>query len=113
MGLPHWMVDWFITDKVAHLAERIAGRSRLATYQRVCDRLPTLDAHEARGYIRARASAVVIQETDKLITQEGPAVARHRSRLIDAAMDSLVTAILQQAEQARRAARPAPRRMAA
>lgn len=113
MGLAQWMVDWFVTDKVAHLAERIAGRSRLATYQRVCDRLPTLDAHEARGYIRARAVAIVTQEADKLIAQEGAAAAKLRTRLIGAAMDSLVSAILQQAEQTRRAQKPTVRRLAA
>lgn len=112
MGLAQWMVDWLVTDKVAHLAERIAGRSRLATYQRVCERLPTLDAHEARGYIRARAALIVAQEADKLIAQEGASVQRLRGQLIDGAMDSLVTAILQQMEQTRNA-RPAARRLAA
>lgn len=112
MGLTQWMVDWLVTDKVAHLAERIAGRSRLATYQRVCERLPTLDAHEARGYIRARAVAIVSQEADKLIAQEGASLARLRSQLISTAMDSLVAAILQQMEQTRKA-RPAARRLAA
>lgn len=113
MGLPQWMVDWFLTDKVAHLAERVAGRSRLATYQRVCDRLPTLGAHEARGYIRARAALIVNQEADRLIAQEGAAVQKMRSQLITAAMDSLVTAILTQAEQTRRATKPSVRRLAA
>ena len=112
MGLAQWMVDWLVTDKVAHLAERVAGRSRLATYQRVCERIGTLDAHEARGYIRARAVAIVTQEADKLIAQEGRSVERLRSQLIAAAMDSLVGAILQQMEQTLRA-RPAVRRLAA
>jgi hypothetical protein len=111
MGLTQWMVDWFIVDKVAHLAERIAGRSRLATYQRVCERLGSLDSAEARGYIRARAAAVVSQETDKLISQEGIA-GNLRGKLLIAAMDSLVAAILQQMEQVRRA-RPSARRLAA
>lgn len=112
MGLAQWMVDWLVTDKVAHLAERIAGRSRLATYQRVCERLPSLDAHEARGYIRARAATIVAQEADKLIAQEGANIQRLRGQLISAAMDSLVSAILQQMEQVRKA-RPAARRLAA
>lgn len=111
MGMTQWIVDWFVTDKVAHLAERIAGRSRLATYQRVCEQLPALDTHQARGYIRARAVAIVSQETDKLIEQEGLAV-QMRSKLVPAALDSLVSAILQQMEQVRRA-RPTTRRMAA
>jgi|GEM_PF-1011041 len=112
MGLTQWMVDWLVTDKVAHLAERIAGRSRLATYQRVCQQLLQLDVHQARGYIRARAAVIVRQEADKLIAQEGPRVQRLRTQLIAAAMDSLVAAILQQVEQTRRA-RPAARRLAA
>jgi hypothetical protein len=112
MGIAQWMVDWLVTDKVAHLAERIAGRSRLATYQRVCEKLSSLDVHEARGYIRARAALVVSQETDKLIAQEGKTIQRLRPQLISAAMDSLVTAILQQMEQTRRA-RPSARRLAA
>lgn len=112
MGIAHWMADWLVTDKVAHLSERIAGRSRLATYQRVCDQLYSLEASEARGYVRARAAAIVVDEADKLIAQEGPSAARLRAKLISTAMDSLVTAILQQAEQARRA-RPTVRRLAA
>ena len=112
MGLAQWMMDLLVTDKVAHLAERIAGRSRLATYQRVCEKLGSLDVHEARGYIRARAALVVSQETDKLIAQEGTGIQRLRPQLLAAAMDSLVTAILQQMEQTRRA-RPAARRLAA
>ena len=112
MGLTQWMVDFLVTDKVTHLAERIAGRSRLATYQRVCERLGKLDAHEARGYIRARAAIVVSQEADKLIEQEGASAQKLRSKLIAAAMDSLVTSILQQMEQTRKA-RPAARRLAA
>jgi hypothetical protein len=111
MGMTQWMVDWFVTDKAAQLAERIAGRSRLATYQRVNERLPTLDVHEARGYIRARATAIVVQETDRLIEQEGISV-KLRSKLIAAAMDLLAAAILQQMEQVRRA-RPSVRRFAA
>ena len=112
MGLAQWMVDWLVTDKVAHLAERIAGRSRLAAYQRVYDRLQSLEANEARGYIRARSAIVVTQEADKLIAQEGPAIQRLRNQLIAAAMDSLVAAIMQQMEHVRRA-RPSARRLAA
>lgn len=111
MGMTQWVVDWFVTDKLAHLAERIAGRSRLATYQRVCERLPTLDVHEARGYIRARATVVVAQETDKLMQQEG-VHNRVRGKLSSLAMESLVGALLQQMEQVRRT-RPNVRRLAA
>ncbi|WP_425617552.1 hypothetical protein NA78x_001232 [Anatilimnocola sp. NA78] len=112
MGIAQWMADWLVTDKVAHLAERIAGRSRLATYQRVCDRLYSLEANEARGYVRTRAATIVSAEADKLIAQEGVSAAKLRTKLIASAMDSLVSAILQQAEQARRS-KPVPRRMAA
>ena len=111
MGMTQWLVDWFVTDKVAHLAERIAGRSRLASYQRVYEQLSSLDVHQARGYVRSRAATIVAAETDKLIEQEGLSP-QLRSRLISKAMDSLVSAILQQMEQVRRA-RPSTRRLAA
>ncbi|QDU25345.1 hypothetical protein ETAA8_04110 [Anatilimnocola aggregata] len=112
MGLAQWMADWLVTDKVAQLAERIAGRSRLATYQRVCERLYSLEAHEARGYVRTRAATIVTAEADKLIAQEGVSAGKLRDKLIASAMDSLVSAILLQAEQARRA-KPTTRRLAA
>jgi hypothetical protein len=87
------ITQWLVSDRLTEMSERVAGRSRLAVWQRVVDRLPTLGPTEARGYIRARAAAVVHAETDRLVEQEGDRVGRMRARIIEAAQQSLVDAI--------------------
>src|SRR6476660_8843009 len=39
------------SDRLAEMAERVAGRSRLGVWQRVMHRLPALGPTEARGYL--------------------------------------------------------------
>jgi len=89
-GLPPILAQWLRLDWLTEMAERVAGRSRLAVWQRAMDQLPHLGPHEARGYLRARAIAVVRQETERLIEQEGPQVARLRGAIEQAALDLLV-----------------------
>jgi hypothetical protein len=84
------------TDTLADMAERVAGRSRLAAWQRVMHRLPTLGPTEARGYVRARAAVVIREETDRLIEQEGIKVARQRTEIETAALDMLIRMITSQ-----------------
>jgi hypothetical protein len=91
-----------LVDRTDDMAQRVASRSRLAVWQRVKDGLAELDAAEARGYIRARALAVVKEETSRLIEQEGSKVARQRERIESLSAQSLVTTIVDQY-----AARPA------
>jgi hypothetical protein len=102
MGLPQLLAHWFVTDKVAEFSERIAARSRQAAWQRVWQRLGTFGQAEARGYIRARVSAIVHEETDRLIEQEGSKAAKQRSRLIGSATDILVKQLVGQSQQARK-----------
>jgi hypothetical protein len=97
---------WSAKDRTTELAERVAGRSRLAVWQRVAPRLPLLGPTEARGYIRSRALAVLEAETDRLIEQEGPKAARHRQQIVEQATETLIRAIGQQL-QPQRAARAA------
>jgi hypothetical protein len=97
---------WSAMDRTSELAERIAGRSRLAVWQRVMHRLPALGPTEARGYIRARALGIVEAETQRLIEQEGPKAARQRERIVAQATDTLISAITEQVSQ-RRTARAA------
>src|SRR5262245_53011819 len=89
-GLPPILAQWLRLDWVTEMAERVAGRSRLAVWQRVMDRLGGLSPHEARGYLRARAVTVVREETDRLIEQEGVKVARLRRPIEDAALALLI-----------------------
>ena len=99
------LAQWLVSDRLADLSERVAGRSRLAVWQRVSARLATLGASESRGYVRARAIAVVQAETDRLIEQDGPRVAALRERIIAAAIGTLVETIVGQVQEQRRAGR--------
>ena len=98
-----------VLDRTAELAERVAGRSRMAVWQRVKDGLAALEPAEARGYIRARAVGVVKEETDRLIEQEGAKAARNRSRIEAAATESLIATMVGHAARHT----PAPARRAA
>jgi hypothetical protein len=94
-------------DRLAELAERVAGRSRLGVWQRVVDRLPSLGPTEARGYLRARAIAVVRAETTRLAEQEGSIVTRRRSDIEETALTLLINMISSQLSQ--RTVRPSRR----
>jgi hypothetical protein len=83
-----------VLDRTAEMAERVAGRSRMAVWQRVKDGLATLAPVEARGYIRARAVSVVKEETSRLIEQEGVKVARQRAQIETAATESLIATMV-------------------
>jgi len=107
---PQRITQWLVSDRLAEMAERVAGRSRLAVWQRVADKLVVLGPTEARGYVRVRAVAVVHAETDRLIAQEGFRVSRIRARIIESATQSLVETIVAQIQQRRTAQ---PRRHAA
>jgi len=96
-----FMAQWLGGDLVGDMAERVASRGRMAVWQRVVHRLPTLGPTEARGYLRARAAAVVQHETTKLIEQEGSGVARMRQAIEDEALVQLIRMITAQLEQRR------------
>ena len=98
---PPRLLAWLVPDRHVQLAERVAGRSRLAVWQRVAPRAGSLTTAEARGYVRARAIATVQAETDRLIEQEGPRVAKLRERIVAAALDGLVESLLNQLQQRR------------
>ena len=95
------IAQWLVSDRVTEMAERVAGRSRMAVWQRVVDRAGALAAAESRGYIRARAASVVQAEMDRLIEQEGPKVARQRERIVALATQSLVETLAAQIQQRR------------
>jgi hypothetical protein len=116
MQLTKLITQWLVTDRVAEMSERVAGRSRMGSWQRVIGQVDRLSLPELRGYIRARIGTVVQDETDRLIEQEGPKVGKLRAQIIDQAMASLIetlaSQILQQhTAQQRQVAQP--RRLAA
>jgi hypothetical protein len=97
----NFVARWLGTELVNDMADRVAGRSRLAVWQRVMHRLPTLGGTEGRGYLRARAAAIIQQETDRLSEQEGAKVARLRSQIAEAALSLLIQMIAAQLERQR------------
>jgi hypothetical protein len=96
------IAQWLVADRLAEMSERVAGRSRMAVWQRVVDRLPGLTTAEMRGYVRARAIAIIASETQRLIEQEGAKISRMRGEIIAAASHSLVETIVAQMAQRRR-----------
>ena len=86
-------------DRLAEMAQRVAGRSRLGVWQKVMHRLPSLGPTEARGYLRARAIAVVREETARLVEQEGSAVARRHAEIEQTALNLLIEMISSQFSQ--------------
>jgi hypothetical protein len=80
------------------MAERVAGRSRMGVWQRTMHRLPELGPTEARGYLRARGLSIVREETQRLIEQEGAAVARWAIEIEEAAMQLLIDVISARAQ---------------
>src|SRR5262245_50719535 len=99
------------SDRITEMAERVAGRSRMGVWQRVMQRLASLGPTEARGYLRARAIAVVREETSRLVEQEGAAMARRRDQIEETAMNILINMISSQLSQ--RSPRTTGRRVAA
>jgi hypothetical protein len=101
VAVSEFLNQWLGQNRIAAMAQRVAGRSRLAVWQRVHQRLPALGPTEGRGYIRARAATTVREETDRLIEQEGSAVAARRCQIEEAAMNLLVNSISEQIRQPR------------
>jgi hypothetical protein len=101
LDLSLMIAQWLGADLVGDMAERVASRGRMAVWQRVMHRLPALGPTEARGYLRARAAAVVQHETARLIEQEGASIARLRPAIEEAAIQQLIRTITAQLEQRR------------
>jgi hypothetical protein len=96
MAWPQIITQWIVSDRLTEMSERVAGRSRMAVWQRIVERAASFGPTESRGYIRARAAGVIHRETDRLIEQEGPAVGRLREQIITRATESLVETIVGQ-----------------
>lgn len=101
LNIPTTFGSWLGLDRITALAERVAGRSRMAAWQRVQERVFSLPAAEARGYVRARAISVVKEETLRLVEQEGDAVRRRQGQIEEAAIAMLVEMITAQSVQTR------------
>ena len=68
-------------DHLNGLVDRVTGRAQNAVWRRVCDRVPGMSIHEARGYIRARAAAVIDREMSILAAEEPTLSPREKAEL--------------------------------
>lgn len=106
MNFTSLLLRLFTTHKPELLAEKVASRSRPAVWDRVSHRMHALTGAEARGYIRARGAAIVEDETDRLIAEEGGRTIQHRQRIVQDAGESVIRLVLEQAQLSRRSALP-------
>lgn len=106
MSLPGLLLRLFATHKPELLGEKVASRSRSAVWERVSHRMHALQGAEARGYIRARSLAVIEQETELLIAEEGPKAARHREQILRDASEGVIRLVLEQAQTSQRSKLP-------
>ena len=107
MGLSQLLAALLGTDRVDELARRIAGRSQGAVWQRVVHRIDTLAGSEARGYVRARAGAIVLRETNLIVAEENIRTESLPMKIYQAALERVVDMVVEQSRQRRLQAQPA------
>jgi hypothetical protein len=61
-----------------NLVDRLTARVQNAVWRRVCDRLPAMGVHEARGYVRARAALIIHREMALAVVSQPPLRATDR-----------------------------------
>lgn len=106
MSFASLLIRLFASHKPELLADKIASRSRQRVWDRVSHRIHALTGAEARGYVRARVAAIVEEETDRLIAEEGGKAAQHRTRIMRDAGESVIRLVLEQEQISRRSAQP-------
>ncbi len=106
MGLSQLLASLLGTDRVDELARRIAERSQGAVWQRVIHRIHTLAGSEARGYVRARAGAIVLRETNLIVAEEDIRTESLPMKIYKAALDRVIELVVEQSRQQRQHAVP-------
>lgn len=108
LAFPSWN-----RTRLASLVDRVAARSQNAVYQRVKDRLSSMNVHQARGYIRARAALVLEREMGIVMAEVTDLSSAQRESILEGARHRVVRRLmlesvrLQQAHTDRRLRRRA------
>lgn len=111
----------FLLDQITSLlpAKRLlthanlaAERAHDAIWLRVIRQALTMNEHEARGYIRSRAAAVIVRESSRIIF-DAPIMASSRTSLISKATEIAVESVWSQIASLQRQSQPQTRRRAA
>lgn len=93
MGLFRLVTRWHSRVKLTDMADAIASRSLEPVWPLVQQRVARLGPHELRGYVRARGSEILREQTEHAITTTQGARPSHVETLLDLATTSLVKLI--------------------
>jgi len=108
MGLLELVTTSRRARQVRKLAAVVADRSLPAVLERLAPHIHDMSSPEARGYIRARAAAVVHREASLVLSMEGRLPAWGHTEVIRQA----TSLVVQQLAADVRPVKAAPRRMA-
>ena len=107
MGLSQLLATLLGTDRVDELARRIAERSLGTVWHRVAHRIDTMAGSEARGYVRARAGAIVLRETNLIVAEENIRTESLPMKIYQAALERVIDLVVEQSRQRRLESQPA------
>jgi hypothetical protein len=99
--------------RLATLVDRVAARSQNAVHARVKDRLPAMNVHQARGYVRARAAAVLEREMGIVVAEVPGLTDADRSSILEAARQRVIRRLMLENVRLQQLGEPRTRRLAA
>lgn len=100
-------------SRLVSIVDRVSARAQNAVWQRVRDRVLTMGVHEARGYIRARATAVVEREMSIVAGEEPSLRSTQLAEVADVVRHRVVRRLLFESIRRHDPARHRRRRLAA
>lgn len=92
--------------EILNLIDRIVARGQHAVWQRVRDRVASMSKHQARGYIRVRATLVIERELSIAIAQMDGLNDSQTQYVHELVRDQLVERVLSDAGRLSRATQP-------
>lgn len=94
------LIPVFFDARKRRAAEQIAIQSQAEAWQRSAERAVNLRAAEARGYLRARAAAVIARQAGRVAAEQGIA-ANQQGELIQLATSEVLRLLIRQWVEAR------------
>ena len=80
--------------RLAALVDRVAARSQNAVHARVKDRVASMNVHQARGYVRARAAAVLEREMGIVVAEVPGLSEADRRSILEAAKQRVIRRLM-------------------
>jgi len=106
MGIFHWIMGWSKDRRTADWAETVAARSLDTIWDLVHQRAAMLGGNTLRGYIRARGTAVIRAELERVEQFVGTMDDDSRRRVVELALDDLTRRVLLRVAASRRVVQP-------